>query len=179
MGNLIRSSWIAWLVTLFASMGIVAGAYFTYSNSKTPISHFSYRLFDSNSVNKSDLDIWKELRPPRKIEIDLTKQRLYAWEGNKLVYSMQVSTGKRSTPTKKGKFLISSKFRSTRMQGPGYDIPNVPYTMYFFEGYAIHGAFWHNNFGTPVSHGCVNLRVPEARKLFNWADIGTLVVVRK
>jgi lipoprotein-anchoring transpeptidase ErfK/SrfK len=50
--------------------------------------------------------------------------------------------------------------------------------MYFYEGYAIHGAYWHNRFGTPVSHGCVNLPVQQARKLYNWASVGTLVVVR-
>jgi lipoprotein-anchoring transpeptidase ErfK/SrfK len=89
-----------------------------------------------------------------------------------------VSTGKRSTPTIKGKFVIGAKYRYARIRGPGYDIPNVPYTMYFYNGYAIHGAFWHNRFGTPVSHGCVNLPVKQARKLFNWANVGTAVVVQ-
>ena len=65
------------------------------------------------------------------------------------------------------------------MRGRGYDIPNVPYAMYFYRGYAIHGAFWHNRFGTPVSHGCVNLRVYQARKLFRWTNHGTLVIVRR
>jgi lipoprotein-anchoring transpeptidase ErfK/SrfK len=65
------------------------------------------------------------------------------------------------------------------MRGRGYNIPNVPYTMYFYKGYAIHGAFWHNRFGTPVSHGCINLPVQQARKLYNWTSTGTLVVVRR
>jgi lipoprotein-anchoring transpeptidase ErfK/SrfK len=51
--------------------------------------------------------------------------------------------------------------------------------MYFYRGYAIHGAYWHNRFGTPVSHGCVNLPVKQARNLYNWTRNGTLVVVRK
>ena len=57
-----------------------------------------------------------------------------------------------------------------------YDLPNVPYTMYFYNnqilkawGYSLHGTYWHNNFGTPMSHGCVNLRTEDAEKLFYWA----------
>ncbi|MBD2206254.1 L,D-transpeptidase [Calothrix sp. FACHB-1219] len=116
---------------------------------------------------------------PRWIEIDLSEQRLIAWEGKKRIYSYRISTGKRTTPTPKGKFWINSKYRTHRMRGQDYDIPDVPYAMYFYGGYAIHGAYWHNKFGTPVSHGCVNLRVKQARQLYNWAKIGTLVVVHK
>jgi lipoprotein-anchoring transpeptidase ErfK/SrfK len=115
----------------------------------------------------------------RRIEIDLSEQRLYAWEGKKLVYSFRVSTGKRSTPTPTGEFFIDSKYRTNRMRGRDYDIPDVPYAMYFYEGYAIHGAYWHNSFGTPISHGCVNLPVKQARKLYNWTKLGMMVQVHK
>ncbi|MDJ0619614.1 MAG: L,D-transpeptidase [Calothrix sp. MO_192.B10] len=115
----------------------------------------------------------------RRIVIDLSQQRLYAWQGRRLIYSFRISTGKRSTPTPRGRFRIRSKHRYNRMRGRGYDIPNVPYAMYFYRGYAIHGAFWHNRFGTPVSHGCVNLRVHHARRLFRWATHGTTVLVRR
>jgi lipoprotein-anchoring transpeptidase ErfK/SrfK len=115
----------------------------------------------------------------RWIEIDLSQQKLYAWEGEKLVYSYLVSTGKASTPTPTGRFLIGSRYRSTRMQGRNYNLANVPYTMYFYKGYAIHGAYWHQRFGTPVSHGCVNLSVKDAGQLYNWATLGTLVVVHR
>jgi hypothetical protein len=113
----------------------------------------------------------------RWLEVSLSKQRLIAWEGKTPVYSMPVSTGKRSTPTIQGSFAIQSKFRFARMQGRNYNVPNVPYTMYFAGGYAIHGAYWHNRFGTPVSHGCVNLPVGEAHALFKWASVGTQVVI--
>ncbi|MEH1942221.1 MAG: L,D-transpeptidase [Nostoc sp.] len=116
---------------------------------------------------------------PRWIEIDLSEQRLRGWEGNKLVYSYRISGGKRSTPTPIGRFRINSKYRTNRMRGRGYNIPDVPYTMYFYRGYAIHGAYWHNRFGTPVSHGCVNLPVKQAGNLYRWASTGTLVVVHK
>ncbi|HBB35367.1 MAG TPA: hypothetical protein DDZ80_00420 [Cyanobacteria bacterium UBA8803] len=113
----------------------------------------------------------------RWIQIDLTNQRLIAWEGGNQVYAVVVSTGKRSTPTRTGMFTIRSKHRTDRMRGQGYDVPNVPYAMYYDGGYAIHGAYWHRKFGTPVSHGCVNVAVNHARWLFDWATVGTPVVI--
>lgn len=115
----------------------------------------------------------------RWIEVDLSRQRLYAWEGDRQVYAVIVSTGKASTPTPTGVFAVQTRHRSARMQGYDYDIPDVPYTMYYHRGYAIHGAYWHNRFGIPVSHGCTNVAVNHARWLFNWASVGTPVVVRK
>jgi lipoprotein-anchoring transpeptidase ErfK/SrfK len=114
----------------------------------------------------------------RWIEINLSSQRLQAWEGNRPVYAVLVSTGKAATPTPTGQFAIQSRHRYARMQGYDYDIPDVPYTMYYHRGYAIHGAYWHHRFGTPVSHGCTNVAVNHARWLFNWATVGTPVVVR-
>jgi lipoprotein-anchoring transpeptidase ErfK/SrfK len=115
----------------------------------------------------------------RWIEVDLSKQKLIAWEGSNQVYSLTVSTGKSATPTIRGAFTVQSKHVSGRMRGPGYNVPSVPYIMYFSGGYAIHGAYWHNRFGTPVSHGCVNLRVAEAEKIFHWAAVGTPVIVHR
>lgn len=123
--------------------------------------------------------IARQQRTGRWIEVDLSDQQLTAWNGGKKVRSFSISTGKRRTPTIVGSFAVQSKFRSTRMRGEGYDVPNVPYVMYFSGGYALHGAYWHNDFGTPVSHGCVNMRVSSARWLYNWADVGTPVVIRR
>jgi lipoprotein-anchoring transpeptidase ErfK/SrfK len=131
---------------------------------------------DNNSTTVSKR---RQISQSRRIEIDLSEQRLSAWEGNRRVYSSRISTGKRSTPTPIGRFQITSKYRTHRMRGRGYDIPDVPYAMYFYGGYAIHGAYWHNRFGTPVSHGCVNLPVAQARKLYSWAQTGTTVIVRR
>lgn len=114
----------------------------------------------------------------RWIEIDLSSQRLIAWEGKTPVYAVIVSTGKSATPTVTGVFAIQTRLRYARMQGDDYDVPDVPYTMYYYRGYAIHGAYWHNNFGTPVSHGCVNVAVNHAGWLYDWAKVGTPVVVR-
>lgn len=113
----------------------------------------------------------------RWIEIDLPRQRLVAWEGNKPVYAVTVSTGKTSTPTRTGTFAIQTKYRTARMTGPDYDFADVPYTMYYDGGNAIHGAGWHNLFGNAVTHGCTNVAVNHAKWLFDWADVGTPVVV--
>ncbi|MEZ2237153.1 L,D-transpeptidase [Microcoleus sp.] len=115
----------------------------------------------------------------RWIEIDISRQKLIAWEGNKSVYAVNISSGKSSTPTRTGTFAIQTKYRVARMTGPDYDVPDVPYTMYYDGGMAIHGAYWHNLFGTPVSHGCTNVAVNHAKWLFNWASVGTPVVVHK
>lgn len=110
------------------------------------------------------------------IEIDLSDQKLYGWAGNNKVYEFSVSTGRKWTPTVEGEFRIWIKLKSTRMRGGSrergdyYDLPNVPYTMFFHKGYGIHGTYWHNNFGTPMSHGCVNLRTEDAKLLFDWAE---------
>ena len=115
----------------------------------------------------------------RWIEIDLSEQRLIAWEGEQQVYAVIVSTGKKGTPTLPGVFSIQSKHRLNRMRGADYDVPDVPYAMYYYRGYAIHGAYWHNRFGTPVSHGCINLAVDHAQWLFEWASVGTPVIVHQ
>lgn len=108
------------------------------------------------------------------IEIDLSDQTLYARENGKVVYKFLVSTGKWGrTPT--GVFRIWSKLRYCLMAGGSrhnntyYYLPNVPYTMYFYKDYGIHGTYWHNNFGHTMSHGCVNMATPEAKTLFYWA----------
>jgi lipoprotein-anchoring transpeptidase ErfK/SrfK len=102
---------------------------------------------------------------------------LIAWEGSQPVYAVIISTGKATTPTPTGIFAIQTRHRVARMQGYDYDVPDVPYTMYYHRGYAIHGAYWHSRFGTPVSHGCINVAVNHARWLYHWATVGTPVVV--
>jgi lipoprotein-anchoring transpeptidase ErfK/SrfK len=113
----------------------------------------------------------------RWIDVDLTNQRVYAYEGDEVVNSFIVSTGTWRTPTVTGQYKIYVKYRSAKMSGPGYYLPNVPYIMYFYKGYGLHGTYWHNNFGTPMSHGCVNLRTDDAAWLYEWASVGTLVNV--
>ncbi len=113
----------------------------------------------------------------RWIDVDLSQQRLYAYEGDTLIRSFVVSTGTWQTPTVTGRYRIWIKLRSSSMSGPGYYLPDVPYIMYFYKGYGIHGTYWHNNFGTPMSHGCVNMTIADAEWVYNFTVVGTVVNV--
>ncbi|MBI2894989.1 MAG: L,D-transpeptidase [Deltaproteobacteria bacterium] len=120
-------------------------------------------------------------RPPdlaaaeRWIHVSLADQALVAMEGDRAVYATVVSTGQ-PTPgrrTRPGTFRIESKHVSATMDddsaGDTYSIEDVPWTMFYDHSYALHGAFWHERFGHPQSHGCVNLSAADARWLFEWA----------
>ncbi|MBD2353115.1 L,D-transpeptidase [Tolypothrix sp. FACHB-123] len=131
-----------------------------------------------DNTNTKSIETLKQSEK-RWIQIDLAKQRLIAWEGKTPVYAITVSTGKKATPTRIGTFKIQTKLKSTRMRGRGYDVPNVPYAMFYQGNYGIHGAYWHRRFGTPVSHGCVNVAPNHAKWLFDWASVGTAVFIHK
>ncbi|MEZ4869928.1 MAG: LysM peptidoglycan-binding domain-containing protein [Caldilineaceae bacterium] len=113
----------------------------------------------------------------KRIVVDLSDQTLTAWSGDTIVLYTSISSGVMSSPTVTGHYRIYLKLRTQHMVGPGYDIDNVPWVMYFWDEYAFHGADWHNNFGMPMSHGCVHLRDSEAELLYKWAEIGTDVYV--
>lgn len=109
----------------------------------------------------------------KHIYVNLATQTLHAYQGDKQIMKTLIASGKWGrTPI--GNFNIWSKLRATRMAGGSgadyYNLPNVPHTMYFYNDFAIHGAYWHNNFGHEMSHGCVNMRLVDAEALFAWAD---------
>lgn len=122
----------------------------------------------------------------KRIVVDRSEQKLYAYEGEELFMEESVSTGIELTPTPRGTFTVFKKRPSRYMQGPipeisqkYYDLPGVPWNLYFTEqGAIIHGVYWHNNFGTQWSNGCVNLPMDKAEELYKWADVGTKVTVR-
>jgi lipoprotein-anchoring transpeptidase ErfK/SrfK len=115
----------------------------------------------------------------RWIDVDLTNQTLVAYHGLLPVFDSPISSGLPKWPTVTGQFRIWLRFQAQDMNGRrlGYDyyLKNVPFVQYFYQDYALHGTFWHNNFGRPMSHGCVNLPTPAAEWLFDWAEYGTLV----
>jgi hypothetical protein len=124
----------------------------------------------------------KPLPPEHWVEVDLSAQYLWAWEGNKLVNQTYVSTGKAGFETPTGTFYILVKYLYDDMEGTiggeYYNVPAVPWTMYFTNwGHALHGTYWHNDFGTPRSHGCVNLPLPFAEWLYYWLPYGGRVVI--
>jgi LysM repeat protein len=117
----------------------------------------------------------------RWVDVNLTTQHLTAFEGNTPVFNSPISSGTWQYPTVVGQFRVYIRHESQTMDGRylGYDyvLPGVPYVMYFYKGFALHGTYWHNNFGTPMSHGCVNLPTPAAQWIYNWSDYGLLVNV--
>ncbi len=121
----------------------------------------------------------------RWIEVDLTAKRMYAYETTSEVKSFLVSAGAVATPTVTGTFAIYSKYRQQDMRGgnadgSSYFQPRVPYVNYFYKDYAIHGNYWRptSYFGNiNSSHGCVGAITTDAAWIYNWAPIGTPVVV--
>ncbi len=114
-------------------------------------------------------------QPEKWIDINLTTQTLVAYDAaGHPVFSTLVSSGKAGTPTVPGDFRIRVKIRLDKMEGGSrakgdyYRLENVPYIMYYYKAYALHGTYWHMNFGQPMSHGCVNLQTDDAQWLFNW-----------
>ncbi len=115
----------------------------------------------------------------RQVVVDLSDQMVYAYQDGVLLRSLRVSTGLPGTETVLGDYKVYHMLESQRMTGPGYDLPGVPYVMYFYQGYALHGTYWHNNFGHPMSHGCVNMPTSEAEWFYtNFVEVGTPVHVQ-
>lgn len=133
----------------------------------------------------------------RRIEVWLDRQRVEVFENGELIKTLKASTGKSKTPTVTGSFYIYARFPKKTMKSTGlkpgekgyYEVKDVPYAQYFHEGYAFHGAFWHNAFGQPASHGCINLATQEkntrqginedAGWLYRWASLGVPVTVHE
>lgn len=115
------------------------------------------------------------------IDVNIKTQTITGFDGSTALKSVLVSTGVAVHPTPVGRYKIYSKYSAFTMSGGTrgvdyYYLPNVPWTMFFVGGYAIHGTYWHHNFGHPMSHGCVNLTIADAKWFFDWAPIGTPVV---
>lgn len=145
-----------------------------YNGRKIDISNLAYDANQNHQVlSASTEDRW--------IEVDLSDQMLYAWDGGQKFLESKISSGLPGTPTPTGEFRIWIKLRATRMEGGSgryyYNLPNVPFTMFFYndqipkyKGYGLHGTYWHNDFGRPHSHGCVNLPTPVAEQIYYWAS---------
>jgi lipoprotein-anchoring transpeptidase ErfK/SrfK len=111
------------------------------------------------------------------IDVDLSSQTVSAYRGREVARTFLASSGTWRTPTPTGRYWIYHKYETDDMRGEGYFLEDVPYTMYFHKGYSLHGTYWHDNFGEPMSHGCVNLSTEDAKWMFDFASVGTLVNV--
>jgi len=147
-------------------------------NRGQPNTSFALAVF---AIPRGEKTIYPHAEPGRYsgryIDINLSEQTLYAFEGTNQVNSFLVSTGRSGYATPTGEFHIYGKDRYTLMDGPDYYLPNVPFVSWFLGDYSIHGTYWHHNFGHVMSHGCVNASTGDAEWLFGWADIGTPVYI--
>jgi hypothetical protein len=121
----------------------------------------------------------------REVVVSISAQTMWAYEQGEMVMSSLVSTGTAEVPettTPVGHHAVIAKFDAQTMEGTisgeFYRVEDVPYVMYFDNnGNAIHGTYWHSNFGAPMSHGCINLPMDIAAWMYGWADVGTAVSV--
>lgn len=173
LNNIASQDYVSWIKTQPNRVETAFMAVFLNKNLPVPINRIETAVLGTTTVNDNK---W--------IETDLSEQRLYLKENGKVVNNFLVSTGKWA-PTPTGEWRIWTKLTSTRMVGGSkalgtyYNLPNVPYTMYYDRGYGIHGAYWHNNFGNTMSHGCTNMKPEEAKIVFDWASVGTRVIVHE
>ena len=145
---------------------------------------YSEELFVPPAPTPSARPSAPELDPnaERWIEVSIGGQYMTAYQGDVAVWEGLISTGKEGFDTPLGSYNVLSKLESQTMAGviggESYNVPDVPSVMYFTDrGHAIHGTYWHNNFGAPMSHGCVNLPMDAAAWLYGWAGLGTRVEV--
>ena len=136
---------------------------------------------DGVAVRREEVRIAQRIARPRSvprdarwIHIDLDEQTLVAYEGDRPVRATLVSTGTTGFETPAGVHRVRRKYVSRRMRGPDpdhgtYDIEEVPWILYYNRGFALHGAYWHDEFGTTRSHGCTNVPPDDARWLFHWS----------
>lgn len=114
---------------------------------------------------------------PKLIRVILAEQKLEYKFGDKTLGSFLISSGLRNTPTPKGNFTVLSKIPVKRYVGSNYDYKNTKWNLSFKPSYYIHGAYWHNKFGQPMSHGCVNVAYENVEHLYWWAQVGTPIVI--
>lgn len=139
-------------------------------------------IAENHWVAREDLHVaWFTAAPPgvepgeRWLDVDLEAQVLVAYEGERPVYATLISSGKPGTDTPEGLYRIWIKFAEADMSGTGttgretYRVATVPWTMFFQDDYALHTAYWHDRFGEPMSHGCINLAPRDAKALYAWA----------
>jgi lipoprotein-anchoring transpeptidase ErfK/SrfK len=111
----------------------------------------------------------------KKVVVDLTRQRLTAYESSKPVFTSRIATGYFEGDTPLGEFRVErkqpSRHMASNLEGNEFDLPGVPWVCYIaWTGVSLHGTYWHNNYGTPQSHGCINLNPKAALWLYRWTD---------
>lgn len=157
-----------------------------YGVSTAPVAQGDLPVYSEDLFVKPTLEATDAPAPPpgvaQSIVVSLSRQTMWAYEGDTVVFSSLVSTGKPGFETPPGTYQIIVKKDIEDMEGliggEYYNVEDVPDVMYFTnEGHAFHGAYWHNNFGAVMSHGCINLPLDVAAWLYDWTPMGTTVLI--
>lgn len=172
-----KLAWTADSGVTMVPVGKILARQYHLDTTGTPTSDYptySEDLFVAPASNGVPGELW--------IEVNLSSQYMIVWDGTIDLAETYVSTGRPGFDTPTGTFYINSKLESQTMEGvlggEYYNVPDVPWVMYFTDrGHAIHGTYWHDNFGAVMSHGCVNLPMDFAAWLYGIAGIGTRVEI--
>ena len=136
----------------------------------------------AGAVRSGDVRVARAVKAPngvpsgsKWVHVDLGEQTLVAYEGGKPVYATVISSGKEGYEPPTGLFKVQQKYISTTMNATDpidgfYEVEEVPWTLYYHRGYALHGAYWHTDFGKVRSHGCTNIAPVDARWIYYWSD---------
>lgn len=186
--------WLVYGTHVATSPGLAPATSTTYLRRYTPVTVYEeqqvdawrwYRVGEAAWVEQRKLGLVIPISRPdgitateKWIDVNLYEQTLAAYEGDRMVYATLVSSGLPRWPTQQGLFRVWGKLQAGRMTGgfggaDYYFLEDVPWTLYFTEGYALHGAYWHDRFGFRHSHGCVNMPLADAQWLFDWVTPAT------
>jgi lipoprotein-anchoring transpeptidase ErfK/SrfK len=128
---------------------------------------------------QTDPNSWSPDQLQKHIDVELKTQTLTYSVGQYQMKKIKISSGVKGKETPKGTYAVLDKLPVVEYKGPGYDYKNTKWNLKFLKGtegnYYIHGAYWHNNFGRPMSHGCINVSYKEMEPLYNWAQVGTIL----
>jgi len=142
----------------------------------------TYVVGSGGALRRSEVRMARDVKAPsgvpagaKWIHVDLPEQTLVAYEGSRAVYATVISSGKEGYEPPSGLFEVQQKYISTTMNATDpidgfYEVEEVPWTLYYHGGYALHGAYWHTDFGKVRSHGCTNIAPVDARWLYYWSD---------
>ena len=166
-------------------VGSILAKQYKLDTTGTPTSDYptySEDLFIEPTSEPTEGDLPTGVSGELWIDINLSAEYLTVWDGSIVLAETYVSTGREGFETPTGTFYVNAKVEIQTMEGllggEYYNVPDVPYVMYFTDvGHAIHGTYWHDNFGTPMSHGCINLPMGFAEWLYGMAGEGTRVEI--
>jgi lipoprotein-anchoring transpeptidase ErfK/SrfK len=137
--------------------------------------HLLVEAADLRPITAEELTPISPGRADKRVEIDLAKQRLTALEGRQPVFTARIATGYFEGDTPKGEYRVERKqptrHMASNLEGNEFDLPGVPWVCYIsWTGVSFHGTYWHHNYGTPQSHGCINLNPQAAKWVYRWTE---------